>query len=491
MTVQFPAVRALDGVSFAVNKGEVFGIVGENGAGKSTLMKVLSGLQTPTAGSVCLDGVEHAGISSVSEATHLGIAMIHQELNLVNQLSIAANLYLGRELRHGAILDDRAMIASAEQYLSRVQGTSGTLNGSTIVGGLSIAQKQLVEIAKALSYEAQILIMDEPTAVLGEQDCEALFEIMAALKAQGVTVLYISHRLAEVERLCDRVAVLRDGALVALKNRGEFTQHDLANLMVGRELEDVFPERQTVPAAEPLLEVLDLSDHELLRNISLQIRPGEIVGLAGLVGAGRTELGECMVGLRPISDGSLKMGEEVFVPRSPKMAGEKGIVYVTEDRKEAGLFLERSSVENLTIANLRQYVAPVLKSGLEESSMKKWTEVLDIKIGNPRAPILFLSGGNQQKVCIAKWLELKPKLIILDEPTRGVDVGAKAEIYRLIHDLAAEGMACLTISSELNELLGLCHRILVMRNGEIVDEVQGETMTEERVMASASGVTAA
>ena len=479
IVVQFPAVRALDGVSLDFEEGEVHGIIGENGAGKSTLMRVLAGLQEPTSGSVLCGGeVKH--FRFVGDAVNEGIAMIHQELNLVDTLTAAENVFLGKEPHRFGVLNRAEMNAKTAEYLKRVGASFGP---EIEVGKLSIAGKQLVEIAKALSYEASILIMDEPTAVLSEAEAQTLFALIADLKGKGVTVLYISHRLAEVEQICDRISVLRDGKLVQTVGKGESSQSEMASFMVGRPLGDMFPAKTHPPQDNPVLSVRNLSDGLRIFGVDLDLRPGEIVGVAGLIGSGRTELAEMLVGLRKTNVGELS--------KSPGEAAKRGLAYVSEDRKDSGLVLSMDVVENITLANLNAYARPILNKNQEERAAKGWVQKLDIRVGDLRAPVLFLSGGNQQKVSIAKWLELGPKILILDEPTRGVDVGAKRELYQLIHDLAEQGMACLVISSELPELIGLCHRILVMRQGKVVGEVAGEEMSEEGIMMLAAGVQAA
>lgn len=487
IVMQFPAVRALKGVSLSFEPGTVHGIIGENGAGKSTLMRILAGLQQPTEGQVFLDG-NPVLLHGVRDALSRGIAMIHQELNLVDTLSAADNVFLGRELSALGKLDRKGMIAHTRRYLDAV---GATFPADALVGSLSLAQKQLVEIAKALSCDASILIMDEPTAVLSENEVNRLFALIADLKSKGATILYISHLLPEVERICDRVSVLRDGELVGTLDRESVTQETLARMMVGRDLGDVFPVRTPPQGEGAALEVVGLGDENLLRDISFAVRPGEIVGLAGLMGSGRTEIGECLVGLRKRVSGKVLLEGRERRLASPKAAAKAGMAYVSEDRKDAGLILSLNVVENTTLPNLTEYAKPFLNKKAEARSTEKWIGSLGIRVGDARAPILLLSGGNQQKVCLAKWLEVEPSVLILDEPTRGVDVGAKREIYQMIHDLAASGKACVFISSELPELIGLCHRILVLRSGRIVGELAGETATEEQIMVLAAGVEAA
>lgn len=484
LVVEFPAVRALDGVSVSFEPGVVHAIVGENGAGKSTLMKVLSGLLQPTSGEVRLDG-KTVRLPTPRSARDAGVAMIHQELNLVDELEVAANIFLGEETTKFGRLDDRAMREKAKPYLV---GLKAPFEPDSLVGDLPVAAKQIVEIAKALAAEASVIVMDEPTAILSPAEAEGLFESIRNLRSKGATVIYISHRLEEVVALADRVTVLRDGQLVTTLNRGQADEAALASLMVGRPLSDMFPPRREVAGSEPLLQASNLSDGDRVLDASVDVRPGEIVGLAGLVGSGRTELAEIIVGARASFAGSIKVAGRQISPRNVREALREGLAYVSEDRKGLGLFQDLSSVENVSIASLEDRAKPFVNAKAEIETTKKWVRALDIRVGDIEAPISTLSGGNQQKVSLARWLECEPRVLILDEPTRGVDVGAKAEIYRLIHKLAGEGKACLVISSEINELLGLCNRIVVMHRGRTVGEVDGATATEESVMALASGL---
>lgn len=487
ITMEFPAVRALDGVSISFEPGEVHAIVGENGAGKSTLMKILSGVQHPTAGTITLDGKE-IRLHGVRDALRHGIAMIHQELNLVDELTAAENVFLGREIVRGGRLNRMAMNLEAGKYLADVQAPFAP---DTKVGELSVAGKQLVEIAKALASNASILIMDEPTAVLSEVESEALFSLIRRLREKGVSVLYISHRLVEVCELADRITVLRDGKFVSTVPGKGATPADLAGLMVGRSLSEFFPPKAPQPTADPILSVENAHVEGWVHGVSFSLRPGEILGLAGLVGAGRTELAEAIFGARNLVQGVITLEGQTIKIRSPKDAARFGIAYVSEDRKGTGLVLDMSVTENVVLANLRAYCSPYYKKRLARAAAEKWQQDFDIRAGNLDAPILYLSGGNQQKVSLSKWLDLKPKVIFLDEPTRGVDVGAKREMYNLIQRLASQGMACVVISSELTEIIGLCHRAIVLREGQMMGEVGSEDLTEETLMHLAAGVEAA
>jgi len=480
---EFPAVRALDGVTLAFEPGTVHGVVGENGAGKSTLMKILNGIEQPTSGSIVVNGSPRL-FPSAAESIAAGIAMIHQELNLIETLTVAENIYLGREPTKGPLIDRGKLCEMTRGVLDQV---GARIDPGTMVEDLSLAQKQMVEIAKAVAYNAEVVIMDEPTAVLSNPEVEALFNLIRSLRDRGVTVIYISHILNEVITICNVITVMRDGKLIETVEAGEATPASLAKAMVGREIADVFPPKLPTPTGDPALEVTDLHVDDFVHGVSLSVRPGEIVGLGGLIGAGRTELAEAIVGLRR-SRGEMKLFGSPYRPSGPAAAMKRGVGYVSEDRKGKGLVLEMNTVHNTTLANLNGYGRFVTDHSRERTSTGDWIQRLGIKANDPQASVRYLSGGNQQKVSVAKWLDTKPKVLIVDEPTRGVDVGAKREMYGLIHDLAKQGQACIVISSEMPELIGLCHRVLVMRHGRIVGELQGADITEERMMVLAAGV---
>lgn len=483
LTKHYPAVTALDEVSLRFDAGTSHAVIGENGAGKSTLMKILAGLEQPTDGEVLLDGTA-VRFRTVREAAQAGIAMIHQELNLVDELSAAENVFLGREPLRGLAIDRRRAEAEAERWLREVRAPFGP---RTRVGDLSVAGKQLVEIAKAVSQQARFLILDEPTAVLSERETDALFDLLGRLHGQGVTLIYISHLLDEVLRLCDVVSVLRDGRHVETRPTEGANPADLAKLMVGRDLGDVFPPKAQPAPAEPALEVEGLEVPGWVRGLSLRVRPGEILGLAGLVGSGRTEACEAIVGLRAHTGTTRLQGQPVSLA-NPREAMRRGVAYLSEDRKGAGLVLAMSSVENATLANLRAYGGLTIDRARRRRAAEGWIKALDVRVGDPDEPVGTLSGGNQQKVALAKWLDGKPQVLLLDEPTRGVDVGAKREIYRLVHKLASEGLACILVSSEMPELVGLCHRVVVMREGRAVGELEGDEIGEHAIMLLAAGV---
>ena len=483
LTKDYPAVRAVDHLSLTINRGEVHGIIGENGAGKSTLMKMLSGLERPTSGSITFAG-QGLHLRRAADAMGAGIAMIHQELNLIGELSVADNIFLGRERTTLGLVDRGSAETAALKLLNQL---GSNIRPRTRVNRLSIADQQLVEIAKALSCEARLLIMDEPTAVLSERETMALFRVMNQLRFQGVTIIYISHILPEVRKLCDRITVLRDGKLVRTVEPREASEGDLAQLMVGRDLGDLYPKRG-VHSGEKMLEVRNVFVDGFVRGAGLDLHRGEIVGLAGLVGSGRTELAEAIAGLRTRRSGSVSVKGIPARIRRPIDAVRSGLAYLSEDRKTRGLHLDLSIVENSTLANLRAYGRVFLRRRERTASAKVHADRLGTRYGRLGQRLASLSGGNQQKVALAKWLDTRPQVLLLDEPTRGVDIGAKQEIYQLIHTLAAEGRAILMISSEMPELLGLCHRILVMRSGRIVGSLPGERATEGDIMHLAAGV---
>jgi len=478
----FGATRALDGVTISFRGGEVHGIVGENGAGKSTLMKILGGVERPSEGRVFVRG-RGVLISDVHTAQRMGIAMVHQELNLVDELSIAENIFLGREESVlGLIRFGRARRVS-RQILEILKCP---LNVSWKVRRLSTAQKQMVEIAKALSCQASVIILDEPTAMLSRRETHALFEVIGQLRRNGVAVIYISHILQEVLQTCDRVTVMRDGRVSARLGPDEMqgmTEAELAGLMVGRPMNQHFPPRQT-RIGERFLEV----EHFGSEDISFFVRRGEILGFAGLIGAGRTELAEAMFGLRGRLKGVIRLDGRNLKISSPSDAVRAGIAYLSEDRKESGLMLDMDVTSNTTMVSLARYTRWLTRPRAERKAANHYVQLMRIRIASLRQPVRALSGGNQQKVALAKWLETHPKVLIVDEPTRGVDVGAKEEIYRLIRALVAQGMACILISSELNEVLGMSDRIAVMRRGRIVAMLDAASASEERVMQFAAGV---
>lgn len=479
----FGPVRVLHGVSLALQPGRIYGLLGENGAGKSTLMKILGGYESLTAGELLVDGTAHS-FSGSRQAEALGIVLIHQEFNLAEDLTIAQNIFLGHELKRGLFLDDTRMRHEARLALEQV---GLQLDPDTRVRQLIVAEKQLVEIARALARHARLLIMDEPTATLTPGETERLFALMASLKALGTTIIYISHKLDEVERTTDEVIVMRDGKLVAREPTPALTRREMANLMVGRELADLFPPKLAAPHAAPALKVTNLTVPGWATEVSFEVRPGEILGFAGLVGAGRTELFEGLLGIRRREGGSIELkGREVNL-RNPRDAARLGLTYLSEDRKGKGLHVNFGLRQNLTLMALERYARPWLKPKAERDALQQAMTEYGIRAGSLEVNASALSGGNQQKLALAKVLHPAPSVVVLDEPTRGVDVGAKRDIYNLVQQLALRGLAVIVISSELMELIGLCHRVAVMRAGRLQCTLQDGQLTEEELIAHATG----
>lgn len=483
----FPGVQALDSVSMEFRPGQVHAVIGENGAGKSTLMKILAGVYQPDSGSVQLDG-KAVSLRSVDDALRAGIAMIHQELNLIPTLSIADNLFLGREMRRGLWLDVKAGRAEAARLLARV---SAKCRPEDLVAETPLAQQQLVEVAKAVSTGSQWLIFDEPTAVLSQAEVEVLFDLIDRLKAEGKGIIYISHHLSEIRRIADVVTVMRDGKVVATADPKVHTEHMLACMMVGREIGDFFPAKPPEPQGGFALEVHGLGDGGVVKDVSFGVRPGEILGLAGLVGCGRTETAEMILGARPSRQGRVILGGREAGRRTLRSMKRLGLCYVSEDRKGAGLHQSLPSRHNTTLATLEDHRPAWLDVKSEKAAFDTWVQRLQVKVSREMEPISSLSGGNQQKLSLAKWLKAGPKVLILDEPTRGVDVGAKRELYDQIASLAGQGLACVVISSELSEIIGLCHRVVVLHQGRSVGEVSGSEVREDKIMLLASGLGAA
>ncbi|WP_343735405.1 sugar ABC transporter ATP-binding protein [Acidovorax sp.] len=485
VTKEFGPVRVLHGVGFALQPGRVYGLLGENGAGKSTLMKILAGYESPTTGEVVVDGAVRAPGGGSRAAEAQGIVLIHQEFNLADDLTIAQNIFLGHEIKRGLFLDDKAMREKTREALAKV---GLPLDPDTRVRKLIVAEKQLVEIARALARNARLLIMDEPTATLTPGETERLFALMAGLKAAGVTIIYISHKLDEVERTTDEVVVMRDGLLVAREPTASVTRRQMANLMVGRELADLFPPKLPAPAGgEPAIKVRGLSVPGWAEDVSFDVRRGEILGFAGLVGAGRTELFEGLLGLRPRSAGTVEIAGKPVQLRTPRDAARHGLTYLSEDRKGKGLHVHFSLRPNLTLMALERYAKPWLDPAAEQAALRDAVQEFGIRTGSLDVRASSLSGGNQQKLALAKVLHPGPSVVVLDEPTRGVDVGAKREIYHLVQRLAEQGLAVVVISSELMELIGLCHRVAVMRAGRLQTTLQEPYLTEEELIAHATG----
>jgi len=483
---RFPGVHALDDVSLTLLPGEIHAVVGENGAGKSTLMKILSGAHAPDQGTIRIDG-QPVTIAGPRAAQGFGIITIYQELSLVDALSVGENIFLGDlPTRPGGAwqVDWPAVWRRSSELLERV---GCRVRPQTLVRHLSVAQKQMVEIARALARNVRVLILDEPTSSLTEQETARLFEIIALLQRRGVGILYISHRLAEVFQIAHRVTVLRDGRVVGSLPIADADEEMLVRMMVGRDLSHLFTQARA--SEQPVrLDVRNLSRKGALRDVSLSLRGGEIVGLAGLVGAGRTELARCLFGADSFERGQILIDGKPATLRSPGDAVRLGIALVPEDRKLQALILGMGVRENLTLPVLDRLGSAFIPSrGQERTLVADYIRGLSIRTPHMEQRVSALSGGNQQKVVIARWLATKPKVLILDEPTRGIDVGAKAEVHALIARLAEQGVAILMISSELPEILGMSHRILVMRGGRIVADIPREAATEEAIMSAATG----
>jgi ribose transport system ATP-binding protein len=480
----FGPVEVLHEVGFELAPGQVYGLIGENGAGKSTLMKILAGYEAPSGGDLLLDG-RSVHFSGSRQAEAAGVVMIHQEFNLAEDLTIAQNIFLGRELRKGWLLDDDAMHRETARVLEQVGLTTSP---DRRVAELIVAERQLVEIAKALARNARVLVMDEPTATLTPGETERLFALIGQLHAKGVTILYISHKLDEVQRITHEVVVMRDGRFITKVATDRLSTQQMASLMVGRELADVYPAKSPGSADEsPLLEVEHLSVPGWASDISFEVRPGEILGFAGLVGAGRTELFEGLVGLRKSVGGRVALAGRAWEHRTPGQAVRRGVSYLSEDRKNKGLHVHLGLRENLTLMALERYARPMLSVRAERKALDEAVKAFDIRTGSLTSPASSLSGGNQQKLALAKVLHPAPRVVVLDEPTRGVDVGAKRDIYFLIQRLAAEGRGVVVISSELVELIGLCHRVAVMRSGRIVATLAANELNEQALIAHATG----
>jgi ribose transport system ATP-binding protein len=481
ITKRFPGVVALDGVDFELEKGEVHVLLGENGAGKSTLIKMLSGAYQPDEGEILLNG-EPVSISSATDAQERGISTIYQEFNLVPQLTVAENIFLGRQPRRFGVVDRRKMQEEARKLLERMKVL---VDPSALISNLGVAQRQMVEIAKALSLNARILIMDEPTASLSGQEVERLFEIVRGLKEEEVGVIFISHHLEEVAEIGDRVTVLRDGKMVD-RVPASTDHREFVRMMVGRSIEDQFPRRQS-EVGEVLLEVKYLSREGILEDVSFEVRAGEVVGMAGIVGAGRTELARAIFGADPIDSGEVWVRGERMRLGEPREAKDRSIGFVTEDRQGQGVVPPLSVAENLGLASLEQTVrAGLVDRGEQRKRAGKMVEDLNIRTPGLEQEVRYLSGGNQQKVVIGKWLLAGSQVLIMDEPTRGIDVGAKVEIYELMNELTENGAGILMISSDLPEILGMSDRILVMSSGRITGELLADEANGENVMELAT-----
>ncbi|TDD13685.1 sugar ABC transporter ATP-binding protein [Kribbella turkmenica] len=487
VTKQFGATLALDDVQFDLRSGEVHALMGENGAGKSTLMKILAGNIRRDAGRILLDG-EEIEIRSPGDAVAHGIAIIHQELNTVPTMTVAENLALGREprTRYG-VLDRRAMVASARAKLARI---GAEIDPRRELGELSVGMQQLVEIARAVSENARILVLDEPTAALSRAESLHLYDVIAEMRARGVGLVYISHRMEEVWQLADRITVFRDGAFVGTRDKDVIGPSDVVRMMVGRSLDALYRHDEHV-IGDAVLEVSELTDGAGVGPVSFRVRAGEVVCLAGLIGAGRTEVARMIFGADKPRGGSVRVNRTVMRPSSPRDGVAAGIAMVPESRKEQALFLDHTVEENVSISALGDHaVGGVLKRREIRAAVKDQLHTLRLRLDALHLPVRALSGGNQQKATLARWLMRDCQVLILDEPTRGVDIGAKSEIYDIVNKLAAAGKAILVVSSDLPEAIGISDRILVMRAGRIVRELDSRHATDEDVMFHATGTAA-
>ncbi|WP_411826867.1 sugar ABC transporter ATP-binding protein [Luteolibacter sp. AS25] len=482
ITKTYPGVVALDNVSLDIIEGEVHALVGENGAGKSTLIKTCTGAITPDQGTIVIKGKEFTGLTPITSAEN-GVGVIYQEFNLVDQLSVAENIFLGRAIRKGLAIDRKAMESEAAKIFEQFDIN---IDPKELVGNLTLGFQQLVEIAKAISQNARLLIMDEPSAPLTHTEVHALYAMVEKLKANGVTIIYISHRMDEIFRLSDRVTVLRDGQMIKTMNTADTNLDDLVTLMVGRELKETYPARKHCITDEVLLTVENLSG-EIVNGINLEIKRGEVLGLAGLIGSGRTELAELLFGYKIRKTGRVTLEGKEVNPRIPKDAIATGIALVPEDRKKLGALLDFSIRENISVSVLERISKFFTVDTKEEKKIgEHYKQSINIKTPDLKQKIKNLSGGNQQKVIIAKWLATHPELVIFDEPTRGIDVGAKSEIYALVNSLVESGKAVLMISSEMEEVMGMSDRILVLHQGKITGELLRKDFNQETIMGFAS-----
>ncbi|BAY13089.1 sugar ABC transporter ATP-binding protein [Calothrix sp. NIES-2098] len=487
ITKRFHGVPALQNVNLTIYPGEVHALMGENGAGKSTLMKILAGAYIADEGEIRING-QPIKITDPATARQAGINLIYQELNVAPNLTVTENMFMGSELRRGQFLDRQGMEQEARQVLQSLGASFATTD---IVGTLSIAEQQQVEIARALKDKSRILVMDEPTAALSDRETERLFEVIRKLRDDGIAIIYISHRMEEVYALANRISVLRDGQYVGSLTRDEISPQRLVQMMVGRPMQDFYEHQRRTDFGPVVLAVRNITDGRKIEPASFEIHAGEILGLAGLVGAGRTELSRLIFGADRKTGGEVFLDGKRLEINNPSDAIAVGIGYVPEDRKDQGLFLEMSSRKNIALNRLKQDAkAGVVNWGSVNQIATDAVENFHIRLANLEIRAVDLSGGNQQKLLLARWLAIKPKVLMLDEPTRGVDIGAKSEIYRIMSELAAHGIAILMVSSELPEIVGMSDRVLVMREGQIVGELDGslgKEITQEKIMHYATG----
>lgn len=482
----FGSNQVLKDAGFVLADGEVHALMGENGAGKSTLMKILTGVYTKDAGTIYVDGRE-VNYKNLQEAEKAGIVFIHQELNVLYDLTVEENLFIGKEIKGKfGFCNQKAMRKKAEEALGRL---GVHISPAEVMSNLSVGQQQMIEICKALMVDAKVINMDEPTAALTQSETLVLFDVIRSLKKQGISIVYISHRMEEIFELCDRISVLRDGTYIGTKNIPETNMNEIVKMMIGREIGERYPVRNC-KIGDTVLKVKDLTSSGVFHNVSFEVKAGEVLGVSGLMGAGRTEIMQAIFGNLHCDSGSIEInGKEVHI-KSPIQAMKCGIGFITEDRKVEGLMLEESIEKNIALANLpRVSNHHVMDRKKEDDLVKKGIEELHIKCFGPDHECNNLSGGNQQKVVFAKWIYTDPKILILDEPTRGVDIGAKKEIYTIINELAAKGVAIIMVSSELPEVLGMSDRIMVVREGEVRGIIGREEANQENIMTLATGGT--
>jgi ribose transport system ATP-binding protein len=490
VTKEFDGVKVLDDVSFSLRRGEIMGLIGENGAGKSTLIKIITGIYPPSGGALSLNG-RPVNIPDYITARGLGISMVPQELNLINTLAVYENIFLGNEIRRSGafgLLDKPAMRERAAKQLEELNMPLGV---NQLVSRLSVAEKQMVEISKALMLRASLLIMDEPTTTLTGREVETLFSLLRDLKSQGVTIIFVSHKLGEIKALCDRVTVLRDGKLISVDEVSTVNEEDIARKMIGRtDFHRIFPPKTPRDSNTEVLEVRNLSIKGLLKDVSFTLRKGEILGFAGLVGSGRTELAEAIMGLRAVHSGAVVMAGRGTVPAKKTAAAVAlGLGYLSEDRQGKGIVQGFNIPQNVTLISLNRYCrGPFINKKAEAEKTQDYIRTFRIAAASQKMALRYLSGGNQQKVYLSRWVDTDPAILILDEPTRGIDVNAKQEIYEFIHQLAEKGISCIVISSELEEVIGLCSRVYVMREGAIAGCLEGPHINEEEIMFHATGL---
>ena len=482
---EFPGVKALNDVTLKIRKGTVHALMGENGAGKSTLMKVLIGLYIPDQGEIIFNGAQlkHETMNSVLKK---GISMIYQELNPILEMNVAENIYAGREPRGKILLDHKKMQRETQRLLDYLE--IDDIHPTDKLKGMTVAKKQMVEIAKAMSYHSKLIIMDEPTSSLTEPECERLFRIVNKMKQSGITFIFISHKMDEIFKISDEITVLRDGCYIATRKATDTNMDELTYMMVGREISQVYPDRDYTPG-DTYLSVQNLSHKTLFHDISFDLKRGEILGMAGLVGAGRTEVVESIFGFRKLSGGEIFIDGKKVEIHSPKDAIRCGIALVTEDRKDKGIYSTLSVQDNIVMVSIDAFQnIGILRHQRIKDACQEQKEALSIKTPTLKQTITKLSGGNQQKALIARWLLNGPQIIILDEPTRGIDVGAKSEIYKIIVQLAEQGKSIIMVSSEMPEVLGMSDRILVMHEGELMGSLNRSEATQEKILQMATGI---